>query len=249
MEQSNRWLLMIDPQGQANKWIKVTHKDNEENQLVVLKQNSPTFGNMEMIQFGSPVLLENIPEFLDPILEQILTKQIVTQGGMQTVQLGDNAVEYDHKFRLYITTKLMNPHYPPELCVKVNLLNFMATAEGLEDQMLGQCVAREEPKLEALREQLVLDDAANQKALQEIEDRILTLLKTAEGNILSDEVLIKSLNKSKETSDLIGEKMKQGQKTKAYIAKTRDRYQPVGFHVSQLFLHRRSRIRGSYVPV
>ena len=89
MEQSNRWPLMIDPQGQANKWIKVTHKDNEENQLVVLKQNSPTFvRNMEMgIQFGSPVLLENIPEFLDPILEQILTKQIVTQGGIQGIHV------------------------------------------------------------------------------------------------------------------------------------------------------------------
>ena len=237
MAQSNRWPLMIDPQGQANKWIKATYKDDAENQLVVLKQNNPTFvRNMEMgIHSGSPVLLENVPEFLDPILEQILTKQIVTTGGIQTVQLGDNAVEYDPKFKLFITTKLMNPHYPPELCVKVNLLNFMATAEGLEDQMLGQCVAREEPKLEAQREQLVLDDAANQKALQEIEDTILNLLKTAKGNILDDEVLIKSLNQSKSTSDLIGEKVKQSQKTKGFIAKTRDRYQSVGFHVSQLF--------------
>ena len=31
------------------------------------------------------------------------------------------------------TTKLANPHYPPEICVKVTLLNFMVTPEGLED--------------------------------------------------------------------------------------------------------------------
>ena len=34
-------------------------------------------------------------------------------------------------------TKLPNPHYAPELQVKVTLLNFTITPEGLEDQMLG----------------------------------------------------------------------------------------------------------------
>jgi dynein heavy chain len=46
---------------------------------------------------------------------------------------------------------MRNPHYPPELCVKVNLLNFMATSDGLEDQMQGIVVAKEEAALEALR--------------------------------------------------------------------------------------------------
>ena len=192
MTQSNRWPLMIDPQGQANKWVKMMEAPQ---QLKVVKQNNPTFvRSIEMaINFGVPVLLENVPEYLDPILENVLVKNIVTQGGVSTMQLGDNSVEYDPKFKLYITTKLTNPHYPPELCVKVNLLNFMATAEGLEDQMLGQCVAAEEPELEKQREQLVLDDAENQKALKEIEDEILRLLKSAEGNILDDEVLIETL--------------------------------------------------------
>ena len=73
------------------------------------------------------------------------------------IKIGDNTVEYDRNFRMYITTKLTNPHYPPELCVKVNLLNFMATAEGLQDQMLGIVVAKEEPELEMQREKLVLE--------------------------------------------------------------------------------------------
>ena len=32
--------------------------------------------------------------------------------------------------RLYITTKLPNPHFPPEICVAVSILNFMATQES-----------------------------------------------------------------------------------------------------------------------
>ena len=70
----------------------------------------------------------------------------------------------------------------------MNLLNFMATQEGLEDQMLGITVAREEAELEARREQLVLEDAENKRVQKEIEDTILDLLKNSEGNILDDEV-------------------------------------------------------------
>ena len=64
----------------------------------------------------------------------------------------------------------------------------MATQEGLEDQMLGITVAREETELEARREQLVLEDAENKRVQKEIEDTILDLLKNSEGNILDDEV-------------------------------------------------------------
>lgn len=74
------------------------------------------------IQFGSPILLENVPESLDPVLEPVLLKQVVTVGGISTIRMGDNNVEYDPNFRLYISTKMTNPHYPPELCVKVRYI-------------------------------------------------------------------------------------------------------------------------------
>jgi hypothetical protein len=39
-----------------------------------------------------------------------------------------------------MTTKLRNPHYLPETAVKVALLNFMITFEGLQDQLLGKLI-------------------------------------------------------------------------------------------------------------
>ena len=59
------------------------------------------------------------------------------------MKLGENTIEYSPEFRLYITTKLRNPHYMPETSTKVSLLNFMITPEGLEDQLLGIVVAKE----------------------------------------------------------------------------------------------------------
>ena len=72
------------------------------------------------IQFGTPVLLENIGEELDPILEPLLLKQTFKQGGSICIKLGDSTIEYSKDFRFYITTKLRNPHYLPETSVKVS---------------------------------------------------------------------------------------------------------------------------------
>ena len=122
------------------------------------------------------------------------------------MMLGDTAVEYNKTFKLYITTKLSNPHYMPELSVNVTLLNFMITKEGLDDQLLGIVVAKERPELEASRNALVIQSADNKKKLKEIETMILEVLSKSEGNILDDESAIKVLSSSKVLSKEITQK-------------------------------------------
>jgi hypothetical protein len=67
--------------------------------------------------------------------------------------------------RFYITTKLRNPHYLPEVAVKVNMLNFMITPAGLADQLLGVVVAAERPDLEEQKSALVVAGAGTAHAL------------------------------------------------------------------------------------
>lgn len=76
--------LMIDPQGQANKWIKNSEK---ENQLSVIKlSDSDYMRTLEnCIQFGNPLLLENVGEELDPSLEPLLLRQTFKQGRNQLI--------------------------------------------------------------------------------------------------------------------------------------------------------------------
>ena len=230
---SDRWPLMIDPQKSAMQWTKRTYGDR----LKVIRMNQASFVRTieNAVQFGNPVLIEGISEDLDPILDPILKKQIVSSGGVPTIKIGENTLEYDPTFRLFLSTTLYNPHYPPEVCVKVNLLNFMTTLEGLEDQMLGDLISLEEPDLELQREQLLLEDTESKRQLKEIEDQILLLLKEAKGNILEDEVLINTLAESKATSNTIENKMMMAEKTRKVINQTREFYKPVAFHVSNLF--------------
>ncbi len=61
---------MIDPQGQANKWVKNMNKGNK---LSVIKLSDSNYVRTleNAIQFGTPVLLENVGEELDAILEPV----------------------------------------------------------------------------------------------------------------------------------------------------------------------------------
>ncbi|KAM9486848.1 dynein axonemal heavy chain 7-like, partial [Clarias gariepinus] len=231
---ARRWPLMIDPQGQANKWVKNMEKANS---LHIIKLSDSDYVRTleNCIQFGTPVLLENVDEELDPILEPLLLKQTFKQGGSVCIRLGDSTIEYSPDFRFYITTKLRNPHYLPEISVKVTLLNFMITPEGIQDQLLGIVVARERPDLEEEKQVLILQGAENKRLLQEIEDKILEVLSSSQGNILEDESAVEILSSSKVLANEISEKQAVAEVTETKIDKTRLGYKPISVHAGILF--------------
>lgn len=231
---ARRWPLMIDPQNQANKWIRNMEKANN---LQVIKLTDANYlRSLEnSIQFGSPVLLENVGEELDPSLEPLLLKQLFKQGGVSCIRLGDSTVEYSEHFRFYITTKLRNPHYLPEISVKVTLLNFMITPEGLQDQLLGIVVSQERPDLEEQRNVLIVESAENKRQLKEIEDRILHIMSSSSGNILEDETAITTLKDSKTLSDEIKKKQAIAEETEININNVRLSYSPIAYSSQILF--------------
>jgi len=230
---ARRWPLCIDPQGQANKWFRNTEKKNG---LKVIKLTDTDFVRTleNSIQFGNPVLLENVLQELDPTLEPLLLKQTFRQGGVMCIRLGDATIEYSNNFRFYITSKLPNPHYMPETAVKVTLLNFMITQDGLQDQLLGIVVAEERPDLEEEKNVLIVQGAENKRKLRETEDKILEVL-SAEGNILENTEGIQVLKDAKVLSNDIEEKQKVAEETEAKIDEARAGYKPVAWRASILF--------------
>ena len=62
---------------------------------------------------------------------------------------------WNDSFKFFMTSNLPNPHYAPEVCVKVSLLNFAITPVGLEDQLLGVVVAEERPDMAEKKNSLV----------------------------------------------------------------------------------------------
>jgi len=85
------------------------------------------------VRFGSPCLMENVEETLTPFLEPILQKDPKKKGATLLMKIGENEVVYNTDFRFFMTTKLPNPHYLPEVSIKVTLVNFTVTESGLCD--------------------------------------------------------------------------------------------------------------------
>ncbi|XP_025927284.1 dynein heavy chain 1, axonemal [Apteryx rowi] len=231
---SQRWTHYIDPQGQANKWIKNLEK---ENNLEVAKLSDRDFlSSLEnSISFGKPFLLENVGEELDPALEPVLLKQTYKHQGNTVLKLGDTVIPYQEDFRMYITTKLPNPHYTPEVSTKVTLINFTLSPSGLEDQLLGQVVAEERPDLEEARNQLIISNAKMRQELKVIEDQILYRLSTSEGNPVDDLELINVLEASKLKAGEIEAKVKVAEQTEKDINITRMEYVPVAVRTQILY--------------
>ena len=231
---ARRWPLMIDPQGQANKWIK---KMESRSNLNVTKMTDPNLLRSldTAIRLGQPFLVENIDEELDASIEPILLKQTFKQGSRTLIHLGDSDIDYDPNFRFYLTTKMANPHYMPEVCIKVTIINFTVTSEGLQDQLLGDVVKREAPEVEDKKNTLVMSMAKDKKQLQDIQDKMLQLLSDSTGNILDDERLINTLASSKTTSAIIKERVVESEKTEKEINVLRDGYRPVAVRGSIIY--------------
>lgn len=80
------------------------------------------------IRFGKPCLIENVGIEFESVLDPILMRSYFKHAGQISIKVGDNVVPYNPEFRLFLTTKLPNPHYMPEVLVKVLLVNFALTA-------------------------------------------------------------------------------------------------------------------------
>eukprot|EP01012_Entosiphon_sulcatum_P041182 TRINITY_DN5499_c0_g1_i1.p1 TRINITY_DN5499_c0_g1~~TRINITY_DN5499_c0_g1_i1.p1 ORF type:complete len:4402 (-),score=749.29 TRINITY_DN5499_c0_g1_i1:60-13265(-) len=234
VKNSRRWPLLIDPQGQAARWIR---KMEAPHGLKVLKGNDPNFiKSLETcIRSGNPVLIEDVSENLDAALDPILLRQVHRQGNRWIIRIGEYDVDYDQNFQLYLCTNLANPHYLPDTASKVALINFTVTSEGLAEQLLHDVVAIELPELEERRTNLVANMTQDKNLLTQIEDNILLSLQQAQGNILDDEVLINHLGESKLKSEQLTRRLREAETTEEEIEAARGRYDPVAQRGSLLY--------------
>jgi len=148
-----RYPLLIDPQLQGIKWIK--GKEGSDMMIITLQQDKWQKRVEHALSNGMVLMIESIGEHIDPLLDPLLSRQFVKKGKNFTVKIGSEDIEMMSNFKLYLQTKLINPHYKPETAAQCTIINFIVTESGLEDQLLAMVVRVEKPDLEQTKEELV----------------------------------------------------------------------------------------------
>ena len=231
---SQRWPLLIDPQLQGIKWLR---RKEAENNLKVIQLTQPNWIRhvVNAVSQGHVIVVENLGEDVDATLDPVLARAVYKRGRSLYLRVGADEVEYDQKFRLYLQTKLTNPHYKPEIQAQCTLVNFIATEKGLQDQLLAKVVNREKRELEEEKQRL--QEAFNQYKIKllDLENQLLERLANAPEDILSDVPLIEGLEATKKAATEIGKAVKKGKETEIAINKARNEYIPVAQEGAMLY--------------
>eukprot|EP00929_Paragymnodinium_shiwhaense_P077089 TRINITY_DN3967_c2_g1_i1.p1 TRINITY_DN3967_c2_g1~~TRINITY_DN3967_c2_g1_i1.p1 ORF type:complete len:3070 (-),score=1029.42 TRINITY_DN3967_c2_g1_i1:156-9119(-) len=231
---SQRWCLMIDPQLQGIVWIK--NKEADNGLQITRLGNSKLLSTFEVsLDNGKSVLIENMGETVDAVLTPVVSRNTIKRGNKRLVKLGDKEIVLSANFKLFMQTKLSNPHYPPEIQAETTIINFTVTEDGLEDQLLFLVVRLERPDLARRKSELIQQQNEFKVTLAQLEALLLEKLANAEGDILDDTELILSLEDAKKTSDDVKVKVTVAQETEAKINETSEYYRPTGARGSLLF--------------
>jgi len=233
---SSRFPLMIDPQGQALNWIKKRESSNV-----------PAFGQASIydpklkdklelcMSDGLALVVVGVEEEIDPMLDPVLEKQFIVKGKRKFVNVADKMMDFDEKFMMYFITRLPNPSFSPELQAKTNVVDFTVTQKGLEEQLLGKVIGKEQKALEDQLNAVLEEVNANTKALMALDASLLERLSSNSGNLLDDEELIGVLANTKAKAAEVNQKLTAAADTKTSIAEKREQFRPVATRGSVLY--------------
>ena len=181
------------------------------------------------------MLIENMENQIDAVIQPVYSRAIIKKGKSKYIRMGDKELTLHPNFKLFMHTKLSNPHYPPEIQAECALINFTVTEAGLEDQLLALVVKKERPDLACQKEELIKQQNEFKIKLKQLENDLLFRLANAEGDILENIELIENLEYSKKISMEIKEKVEIAKVTEVQINDASEAYRPAASRGALVF--------------
>lgn len=233
---SSRYPLLVDPQGQALSWIKNKEADRVPSYGTTSLNHPKLKDQLEFCMGeGKALIMAGVEEEIDPMLDPVLERQIIIKGRSMSINVSDKNMEFNPAFSMYFITRLPNPYFGPELQAKTTVIDFTVTIEGLEEQLLGRVIGKEQKALEEQLAQVLEDVNMNTKSLLALDASLLERLTSNTGNLLEDEELIGVLANTKEKAGEVKDKLVAAADTRKSINEKREKFRPVATRGSVLY--------------
>jgi len=235
---SSRYPLLIDPQGQGQNWIQNKYSESIDPSRCITTLSHPKFKDLFLkfcMEEGKTLIIEGIENEVDPMLDPVLEKQIQTRGKNMFIDVGGSQFDFSNQFQMFMTCRLPNPSFSPELSAKTTIIDFTVTQKGLEQQLLGRVLSKEQKSLEDSLNTLLADVNFNKKDLQRLEKNLLERLTQSKGNLLDDTELMDVLNLTKTQSKDLQIKLIDAEVKTKEINEKREQYRPVAIRGSALY--------------
>ncbi|VDN60499.1 unnamed protein product [Dracunculus medinensis] len=234
--------LIIDPSGRISDFLQ-----NNFQQLKIERLNASQPDLIIQLElgarFGKTLLIDDIND-IEPSIMTIIKKDVFIQASRQVIQIDAKMIDYNENFRLFLCSKndqISIDHSMKSVLMKIN---FTTTKSGLISQLLELAIKIDKPQLEARSNELTKKSENMKIQLEQLQQILLQNLALSEGNLLENNELLESLNKSKESSQIIAASLAESIRLQSELSTQRDVYltlaeyaSSVYFVIKDLYLH------------
>ncbi|XP_065356058.1 cytoplasmic dynein 2 heavy chain 1 [Calliphora vicina] len=209
--------LLLDPTETALNWLKEYLHSKERPFEVVSQNNQKLSYSLELaVRFGKIFIVEDCQEMRPPLM-QLITNKVYMKFNKKQIEVGNKMVDLHDNFQLVLVTKTHKLSIEAETFAYISCIPFTVTAVGLSDQLMSKAIIMKNPELEQKRVELLKNEGVLLKQRLELEDKLLEELSLAQGDILKNEKLLKTLNEVKESSSIIDKSLKESSHIKSTL--------------------------------
>ncbi|RCK58006.1 Dynein heavy chain, cytoplasmic [Candida viswanathii] len=186
------------------------------------------------LRFGGLMVIQDC-EHYDPIVDNILRKEIHRNGGRMMIKLGDQIIDYSSDFKLILCSKESNLVLPPSVSSRTTVVNFTVTSGSLENRAMDFALQEVRPDVEQQRAELVVLNGEWKLRLQALEEELLDSLGTSAGELLDNDSVMQTLETLKTETDGLNEKLAHSVEVMNHVEETRGKYQDVSKCLSTIY--------------
>lgn len=233
MRRFNRYPLIIDPSGQATKFLLNEYKDRKITRTSFL--DDAFRKNLESaLRFGNPLLVQDVENY-DPILNPVLNREVRKTAGRVLISLGDQDIDLSPSFCIFLSTRDPTIEFPPDICSRVTFVNFTITKSSLQSQCLHRVLKAERPDIDEKRSNQLKLQGEYQVRLRLLEKSLLQALNDSKGRILDDDSVISTLERLKLEADDISRKVADTDRVIEEVNSVSQKYNPFSTACSSIF--------------